>query len=307
MLGPRASGGYKVWYEPAVGGYLIIISQVTPGDCGGPPIMARRHDDLDFLRALAARALREGGRSISPVAVEWDISGNCSDPYTTNRVARRAEGNGPGVQYLDIITRCRKCENCRTAKQRLWTARARAEITMAPRTWFGTLTLSPEAQYYFLAIARQVADEAIGKYEDATPEQQFMRRCWAISPDITKWLKRVRKESGSELRFLLVAEAHKSGEPHYHCLIHETDFAQPVRKRTLQTQWKLGFSQWKLVTDLGGARYVTKYINKGSLARVRASIRYGQQRACPLELEKLVNERPSPLLAPSMERARLAL
>lgn len=257
-----------------------------------------RYDDLDFLRALAARALREGGRLKSPLAVEWDLSGDCSNPYTTTRRARRAEGSGPGVQYLDIVTRCRKCDYCRSAKRKMWTHRARYETSVAPRTWFGTLTLAPAAQYLFLALARQIADEAVGRFEDATPEQQFMRRCWAISPEITKYLKRVRKESDADLRFMLVAEAHKSGAPHYHALVHEVDFATPVRKRTLQSQWKLGFSKWNLVTDPGHVHYVCKYVSKAGLARVRASLHYGKMRPSALDLEKVVKERPSPF-APS--------
>jgi hypothetical protein len=81
------------------------------------------------------------------------------------------------------------------------------------------------------------------------------------------------------MRFLLVAEAHKTGLPHYHALIHEVDPERPVRSRILRQQWTLGFSQCKLVAqgdETKSASYVAKYLAKSAAARVRASQGYGQ-------------------------------
>lgn len=126
-----------------------------------------------------------------------------------------------------------------------------------------------------LSIARARL-EALGiVYEMASEMEQFQYRHWAICPELTKYLKRVRKESGVKLRYLLVAEAHKSGAPHYHLLIHEAGLA-PVRHAVLSRQWKLGFSKYNLVKDNRAAFYVTKYLAKSALARVRASQGYGQ-------------------------------
>ena len=96
-----------------------------------------------------------------------------------------------------------------------------------------------------------------------------------VGREVTRYLKRVRKESGARVRYLLVAERHKSGQPHLHIMVHEADQERPVRYATLANQWKLGFVHFKLAQDTKTAAYVCKYISKALLARVRASLRYG--------------------------------
>lgn len=156
----------------------------------------------------------------------------------------------------------------------LWRSRAERETRAALRTWFGTLTLSPAAHQTMVSKARARLG-AQGVDFDALPYgEQFRERHREISREITKYLKRVRKESG-ELRFLMVAEHHKSGLPHYHLLVHERD-ALGVKHRTLSTQWKLGFEKWRLLTDLREASYLCKYLAKATVARVRASGAYGE-------------------------------
>lgn len=75
-------------------------------------------------------------------------------------------------------------------------------------------------------------------------------------------------------RFLAVFERHKDGFPHLHLLIHEQ--GQPLTKSAIQAEWRLGFSQCKLV-DQGpkAAFYVAKYLGKDAATRIRASVRYG--------------------------------
>ena len=70
--------------------------------------------------------------------------------------------------------------------------------------------------------------------------------------------------------------------PYCHFLIHEVDEAAPIRKRELQGEWFWGFSSFKLVDNAGGgAKYVTKYLHKSSLTRIRASLHYGQEGPTP--------------------------
>lgn len=76
------------------------------------------------------------------------------------------------------------------------------------------------------------------------------------------------------MRYCLVAEAHKSGLPHFHVVIHHR--VVPVRHKTLKEAWRLGFSDFKLVEENQAvARYVSKYLAKALGSRVRASARYG--------------------------------
>ena len=179
---------------------------------------------------------------------------------------------------MEMQVRCRKCRECMKARAAQWRLRSAREIEEAPRTWFGTLTLSPSEQFKALSAAR-LRLSRMGIDFDRLPEsEQFAERHRVIGPELTKWLKRVRKESAATLRFFLVVEAHKSGAPHYHVLIHETPGSTPVRHATLTRQWRAGFSNFKLVADRRAASYVCKYLAKSNLARCRASVGYGAGR-----------------------------
>jgi hypothetical protein len=159
----------------------------------------------------------------------------------------------------------------------MWYARAINETLQAQRTWFGTITLHPQAAHEGLARARRQATRRGVIWEEMTPAEQFAELHKQNGLHLQLWLKRVRKESRAPLRFLLVCEAHKSGLPHYHVLVHEQDAGAPVRKRTLVEQWKLGFTKFTLVTDPKQAGYLCKYLSKDARARVRASKDYGRR------------------------------
>lgn len=261
---------------------MIITAQVTPRR------RARRRERLDLLTSQAVRAMGRGASSPSMGVVLWDVAGDCEDPVLIERWARPT-GFAQRPQYtffgdgfderplgLDMRARCRRCTACLKARARHWAYRAKAEISEAPRTWFGTLTLSPEHHWrtQLAATARLARGGTI--WETLSPDEQFLERNKEISFEVTKFLKRVRKNSGAPLRYCLVAEAHKSGLPHYHLLIHEMNSERQVRHRTLTSAWVWGFSRFKLVQDTGSAWYVCKYLAKAQLARVRASVRYGK-------------------------------
>lgn len=232
------------------------------------------------VRSLMLIALRSGGVRHGLTSCSWDVSSDCQAPVDRvhfARAMRRGDGTVKGTSLeVNMTVRCRKCDKCRAVRRRLWSARARAEVQASVRTWFVTLTLRPEEQYRFLAQARLSAKAASEDFDALPYWRQFDLRHRAICPEITKYLKRVRTESGAPLRYLLVAEAHKSGAPHYHMLVHETDVSSPVRHACLSSQWKLGFSNIKLCSDLRMATYLCKYLSKSNAARVRASLRYGQ-------------------------------
>lgn len=242
---------------------------------------------LDDIHRMAAKALAAGAVRVNVCRVRWDISGRCERPFITELWGRPSSKTIPAERYviwrkgtpgtmcIELHTPCRKCEKCRQARAALWHARATSEIRAAPRTWFGSLTLSPENHFRIAtAIAVRCSERVTGDFYAMSPEEQFRRRHAEISKELTKYLKRVRMEAGVPLRFLLVTEAHKSGLPHYHLLVHEASPLQPVRHKVLAGQWKLGFSNWKLADHLA-PWYICKYISKSSLARVRASIDYG--------------------------------
>lgn len=236
--------------------------------------------DWASFHALYLRAHQAGAEQTSFVRQLWNIAGNCTDPVRIP-LGGRPEGllGARDAEvfpaFLDVDARCRRCPACLRYRSWVWRSRAEIETRLSPRTWFGTLTLSPEAQYKYglraaLAAARYGAD-----FEALDPADQFRRRHVEISKEITKYLKRIRERSGALLRYLFVAEAHKSGLPHYHVLLHEVFIDRPARKALLERQWHEGFSSFKLA-EPAAAGYVAKYLSKSNLARVRASIRYGK-------------------------------
>lgn len=207
------------------------------------------------------------GAEIGPIKAYWDASMHCARPYLVQLASYPpADAISPvmtisdgHVRWLDIDTPCRKCEQCRENRRRLWFARAKKELQVAHRTWMATLTINPHHRFMFSLKSGSM---------------DFMASHKLISKEITKYFKRLRK-AGYKFRYVLVTEAHKDGYPHYHLLIHEGSAAIP--KRALQAQWPYGFTNFKLVENSAkAAHYVSKYLGKDARTRIRASQKYGQ-------------------------------
>lgn len=247
--------------------------------------MAVRH--RDSVRRLAARALDGGGRRVGIITTSWDVAGRCERPVYVLHYGRPAKRVGqPRLDAIyasghssavELYVPCRRCEPCLRARARLWRDRAASEIRLWPRTWFVTFTLQPTERLRVISAARKRARDRSEEDFDALGEAQRWKRLHdQCNPLLTRYLKRLRKATGAPLRYIIVAEAHKDGFPHYHALIHEVDPSRPVRKRQIQSQWWHGFSTAKVVDDHKKAVfYVTKYLTKAAEARVRASVDYG--------------------------------
>ena len=217
---------------------------------------------------------------------DLDYSGTCAAPVeidltgSPDKVLVQLGIERDRRLFVTIKARCRKCKACLQHRARLWSARACDELRMARRSWFGTLTYAPGGHVVRLAQARRWCAKYRQEDFDGLGEaERFRILVKQYQPDVTKFLKRVRRNSRSTLRYLLVAEAHKSGYPHFHLLVHELD--TPVTKRVLEAAWTDGFSQFRLVQnvlDAAPAWYVCKYLTKSALTRVRASLRYGTPR-----------------------------
>jgi hypothetical protein len=175
-----------------------------------------------------------------------------------------------------IFVPCRKCDPCLKRRTNIWTARAIDETRLSSRTWFSTLTLHPSAALEFRARGEQAYIDRGWPVEELRGGVLFKAFAGALGPELQRWLKRVRKNSGASLRYILVCEAHKSGVPHFHALVHETGDGKAT-KRTMEAAWRIGFSQFRLVdrSEANEARYVCKYLAKSALTRIRASRHYG--------------------------------
>lgn len=150
-----------------------------------------------------------------------------------------------------------------------------AEYNCAARTWLGTLTLAPARHALVCEQVHLRLSQSGVNPADFERQEWFNELVTEIGAEITRYLKRVRKNSGAPIRYLLVSERHKSGLPHFHMLVHEPDATLPVTKRCLDDAWKWGFTRFTLVNGAGGAVYACKYLAKDASTRIRASFRYG--------------------------------
>lgn len=255
-------------------------------------IPAHREIDRDRLGLVIRGALdrgkaevltwRKAGAIRTPHTWLLRYSGNCSNPKTLERIGYPLQKGAKSVQTgamtplsAQLEVACRKCDNCLRRRASHWRQRALSETKSAGRTWFGTLTLSAEQHALVAAACRHVSSRNGDDWDTFSPERQFRDRHRCISRELTLYLKRLRKMSAAQIRFCVVVEAHKTGLPHYHILVHETG-ATHVTYRQLSDCWRVGFTNFKLVRDARAASYVTKYLAKSSKARVRASLDYGQ-------------------------------
>lgn len=239
--------------------------------------------DIHDTRSLALNALRNGGTQQTAFRTEWDVASKCERPVH-REVHGRSEGSpreitvGPGEagasNLVSLKVRCRRCPACLRYRGAIWRVRAEAEVRSAERTWMGTLTLSPGSHHQMLSRARlRWSARGNGDLDRASRDEQFLARHAETSRELTKMVKRMRIKHGEPLRMLLVTEAHKSGLPHYHMLVHQCS-KQPLRYDDLRGLWPWGFSRWKLC-EPEAASYVCKYLTKSATARVRASLAYG--------------------------------
>lgn len=233
----------------------------------------------DTLERLAKRGMEFGLVRTGRISFEWDCAGRCTSPVVLemfsrgNKFARFHAGGAVGDREslrVTLSVPCRQCLACLKARAARWRQRASEEMRFASRTWFATLTFRPDVHTaaYYSALSRARAR--------ASDEDEFKLRCSGLGNELTKYFKRLRKNSGVPIRYLLVPERHRSGLPHYHALIHERDYLQPLRYRDLMESYGLGHAMFKLAdSDDKAIRYVTKYIAKEAAGRVRASLSYG--------------------------------
>jgi len=259
--------------------------------------MGKRFIAIETLERLALKAQAAGvqlqlWRDGRPRRwLTWDISGDCEKPATVNLHARYSATHGKSKAPLEITleTRCRACNRCRLLRQRQWSRRASNEYRGSVRTWFVTLTARPDVQLRWRYAAALARSKAGVDFEGEPASSQFR---WLLKygagPELTRFVKRVRKNSGAAMRYFLVGEMHKSGKPHFHLLVHESEFEQPIRKAVIKTAWVAGFSKVVLCRDAWAALYCAKYLGKENLhVRIRASFRYGNRQ---IDIQSFFND-----------------
>ena len=142
------------------------------------------------VRRLAAAALGKGAVITGPGVIRWNVSGKCLTPrYVEVRGRGTRWGTDPHAAHaqptmefwvdgmddppatLEILAKCRRCAPCLKARSLEWTYRAKRELQAAARTWFGTMTLSPDE--HWLASCRWERSKAGRKWAELSPDEQF--------------------------------------------------------------------------------------------------------------------------------------
>lgn len=235
--------------------------------------------------------------------ISESLRGWCETP-----IALRREGEGH-FQYdpkaggkvwqpnrtLEQFLPCRKCLGCRRWKKAMWSGRAAIEFLQSHRTWFGTLTLNPDERYRARTLARVRLAREGRNFDDLSMPEQFRELLVELWPQVRNFIKRLRfgrKRVGllpMDIRYLVVSEPHKDGFPHFHILLHEQEPHPGVGRRQLEAEWrdvasdnKLGLCKFKLVQDVGAARYCAKYLGKYETDRIKASQHYGTREGAPV-------------------------
>lgn len=221
----------------------------------------------------------------------WHISGSCERPVPVSLHSRqtglaknlsKAGAKAPPGIELNLFTRCRRCEACLRYTSWLWRSRAVYECEEADKTWFVTFTASPD---WHIRCDHDCATRE-RNFWGQPPDKIFAARSKVMGREMTLFMKRLRKQTRSRIRYLLVTEQHDSAEtsefmrfrPHLHMLLHvEAGSANTVTKRDIEDQWPHGHVKAKLCGP-EAAWYVCKYISKSMNARVRASIGYGLEK-----------------------------
>lgn len=238
--------------------------------------------DVRQVLAMARSALDRGYKQTGLMSGEWNLAPTCHNPRPVifDGAPRVLHGGryvrSEGRPYsLTLLTRCRRCDDCLRKRRNLWAYRAQEEIRAWPRTWFATFTLAPDWHLVMRMRASVRLREGGTDFESLPLADQLYELSAEYRREVTLYLKRLRKQTGAILRYLLVQEQHKSGLPHFHALIHEVNPDLPLRHAALTSQWKLGYTKFKLCEGVKTAWYVAKYLSKAVDNRVRASIGYG--------------------------------
>ena len=249
----------------------------------------RPRDHAELVSEIYETSLKSGqdeaGRWVLPYA------GDCQQPISIK------SNSATGALFVLYEVRCRRCNPCLRARTNYW-GFAAMNMTMEAqeqglRTWFGTLTLSPEAQaeMFQRAFERWSNDHPGPRpdwWDEVACDHRFGLIRAEILREVQRYWKRLRK-AGHKFKYFLVFERHRSGLPHMHFLLHEQ--GAPIRKRVLQSNWPWGFSNVSIVGGKSAraaaperaAWYVAKYLSKSYQSRQVASAKYRpEKRARPV-------------------------
>lgn len=182
----------------------------------------------------------------------------------------RKQGGGLTFNLRDgfvdrpVTVSCGQCIGCRLERSRQWAVRCMHEASLHTDNCFVTLTYSDEG----IAHLDRCIDPETGEI-GAGPLRSLNKR------DIQLFMKRLRKRTGSKIRYLQCGEyGSKTQRPHHHVLIFGFDFQDKYmfaenrrlgvryyRSPMLEELWPYGMSALGDLT-FESAAYVARYCVK---------------------------------------------
>lgn len=225
-------------------------------------------DNIGF-RALLIKAMNSGSQ-LEPI-MHWYVYKKCTNPFT--QVWGNTKKGIP--RAIHVHAPCRKCDNCLRLRQYIWRRKARIELERHAKAWFITWTFEPMCRLRLRYLSQIDLNRGSSGTDLPDFESLLVKE---TGKEIQKYFKRLRKNTSEELRYIAVSEFHKDGFPHWHGLIFGN-----LTKRQVESSWHNGFTSVKLVRDVKTIDYVTKYLNKETESRIRASLYFGR----PLDRDRI--------------------
>lgn len=166
-----------------------------------------------------------------------EISGRV---YTLSRFCKeRAHKN---LKYEDLMYRtdvmlipCGQCIGCRIAQREDWTTRIEMEARGYPKdqVWFVTLTYDDDHVPGMIVKTGEILRKVQYTWKPGAERPESVQIL--LYTDVQKFLKRLRKATGDELRYFCAGEyGEKTARPHYHLILYgwkPTDLEPIYKKR----------------------------------------------------------------------------
>lgn len=190
-----------------------------------------------------------------------DMAPRCETPLALSWLPPPSMARG-AVRLVRTKHPCRKCKGCLRIRRATWVRRMEAEALRSERTWFVTFTFAPGE------MAKVIAAASLDR-GDRSPDarrDEWSALVAASGAYLTRFWKRVRRNAA--IRYVAVAEPHKTGLPHWHALVF---CSKDLGRRALEGEWPHGHIASRLTADGAAIRYIAKYIGKDANCRIRAS------------------------------------
>lgn len=234
--------------------------------------------------------------------IVWKMAGNCTAPAKISTKSQEVYYNGKLnmlPRWVTLVVRCRKCVQCRLTRSWVWSDRAALEAAKGGRVWWCTFTLKPELQYIAELQAIEQAKNEGDEFWRLDARKQFALRTKYCRIHLSKMFWRMRKglrtgyfnknivdiggKAQAEIipplnfRYMVVAEPHQSGNPHFHALIYEQGPTQ-IKSNWLNHYASItGHSSFELArSPVKCSRYITGYLSKSPISIISASLGFGK-------------------------------